>query len=67
MRDIAVAVALYNNEKEVIKFAENLLKQTLINRIQLLVTCNACNNVGEFEKKYMKFFHPQGCLILKKI
>lgn len=51
MRDIAVAVALYNNEKEVIKFVENLLKQTLINRIQLLVTCNACNNVGEFEKK----------------
>ena len=51
MRDIAVAVALYNNEKEVIEFATNLSKQTLINRIQLLVTCNACKNVMKFENK----------------
>lgn len=51
MRDIAVAVALYNNEKEVIKFAKSLLKQSIINRIQLLVTCNACKNIGKFKKE----------------
>ena len=50
MKDIAVAVALYNNEKEVIEFAKGLLKQTAADRIQLLVTCNACKDVEAFKR-----------------
>lgn len=41
MRDLAVAVVCYNNEKEVIEFARNLASQSDINRIRLLVTCNS--------------------------
>ncbi|OON85000.1 hypothetical protein BXO88_14530 [Oribacterium sp. C9] len=47
MRDIAVAVVCYNNEAEVVEFTKNLSKQSIIDNIQLLVTCNA---VGDFEK-----------------
>lgn len=54
MRDIAVAVALYNNEREVIEFAKGLLKQTIINRIQLLVTCNSCQDVEKFKNELLQ-------------
>lgn len=54
MRDIAVAVTLYNNEKEVIEFAKGLLKQTVIDRIQLIVTCNACKNIVKFRSLLIK-------------
>ena len=54
MRDIAVAVVLYNNEKEVIEFAKGLLRQSIIARIQLLVTCNACQDINRFTKALHK-------------
>ena len=53
MRDVAVAVALYNNEKEVIDFAKKLLKQNIIDRIQFLVTCNACKDVKKFKDELL--------------
>ena len=50
MKDIAVAVACYNNESEVIEFAKNLSKQNSVDRIQFLVTCNACSDIQSFER-----------------
>ena len=49
MKDIAVSVTCYNNEKEVLEFAKSLSKQKMIDRIQLLVTCNACENYDCFK------------------
>ena len=54
MRDIAVAVTLYNNEKEIIGFAGSLLKQSIADRIQLLVTCNACKDPESFRKELLE-------------
>lgn len=51
MRDIGVAVVLYNNENEVIQFAMGLLRQSVIDRIQLLVTCNACKDIDKFKRE----------------
>lgn len=48
MKDIAVAVALYNNEKEVIEFTKGLLRQSIVDRIQLLITCNECKDIEKF-------------------
>ena len=56
MKDIVVAVACYKNEKEVIKFAENLSKQSASERIQLLVTCNACSDIQSFKGEIKKQF-----------
>lgn len=53
-RDIAVAVTCYNNEDEVLKFAKHLSNQTLMDRIQLLVTCNACKDFDEFQRKLLR-------------
>lgn len=68
MEDIAIAVACYYNEKEVIKYAESLSRQSVINRIRLLVTCNACNNYEWFRDSIhnilptAKVFNPQNNL-----
>lgn len=48
MNDIAVAVACYNNEDEVLEFARKLSHQNQIEKIQLLVTCNACKDFEQF-------------------
>lgn len=48
MRDIAVAVVCYNNEDEVIAFAKHLSQQSIIDRIQLIVTCNRCDDYLAF-------------------
>ena len=53
MRDIAVAVTCYNNEDEVLTFAKDLSHQTSRDRIQLLVTCNACNDFSAFQKRLL--------------
>lgn len=45
MCKIAVAVICYDNEKEVLKFADKLSKQKECEKIVLLVTCNKCTNV----------------------
>lgn len=49
MNNIAVAVACYNNEAEVISFANQLKEQTWVDRIQLVVTCNAVGNYESFK------------------
>jgi len=51
MRYIAVTVICYNNENEVLDFAKNLSRQSLIDHIQLLVTCNLCNDIKDFRNK----------------
>lgn len=53
IRDIAVAVTCYNNEDEVLEFAKHLSNQSLIDKIQLLVTCNACINFERFQVKLL--------------
>ncbi len=49
MVDIAVSIVCYKNDKEVIEFAQKLLKQNCIERIQLIVTCNKTNNQEKLE------------------
>lgn len=61
MRDIAVAVTCYNNEKEVINFAKHLSKQNIVDRIQLLVTCNAVKNFVTFRNE-LKDVMPSACV-----
>ncbi len=54
MRDLAVAITVYNNENEVLKFVKGLKKQSIIDRIQLLVTCNACKDIETFKNKLLQ-------------
>ena len=61
MRDIAVAVACYNNEAEVIEFASNLSRQSIINNIQLLVTCNAVQNFERVQEEIRRTL-PSACV-----
>ena len=47
MYKIAISVICYDNEKEVLEFAEKLSKQNGCEKIILLVTCNKCANVKQ--------------------
>ena len=48
MVDIVISVACYNNEQEIVVFARNLKKQTISDRIKLVVSCNACSDIDKF-------------------
>lgn len=56
MVDIIISVACYNNESEVINFAKGLRKQTLSDRIKLVVTCNSCSEPESFSEKLKGIF-----------
>ena len=45
MYKIAVSVICYDNEEEVLDFADKLSRQKDSEKIVLLVTCNKCMNV----------------------
>lgn len=56
MVDFLISVACYNNESEVIKFAQGLQKQTISDRIKLVVTCNSCSEPESFSEKLKETF-----------
>ncbi len=66
MIDFVVSVACYNNEKEVIQFAQGLRKQTIADRIKLVVTCNSCSNPEYFSKKLKKEYELSEVYIPKE-
>jgi GT2 family glycosyltransferase len=55
MKDIVVSVVCFNNEAEIINFADQLSKQLLKERICLIITCNACSNPTELREKISKY------------
>lgn len=57
MVDFLISVACYNNESEVIKFAQGLQKQTISDRIKLVVTCNSCADPKSFSDKLKENFN----------
>lgn len=53
MKDIAVSVVCYNNEDEVINFAESLSKQSIINHIQLIISYNMSSNPNYLKERIL--------------
>ncbi|MGF7144106.1 GT2 family glycosyltransferase [Anaerotaenia torta] len=51
MVDIVISVACYNNEDEIIAFAEQLSHQRISENLCLLVSCNSCSSSSDLEKK----------------
>lgn len=54
MIEIAISVVCYDNEDEILKFADKLSQQKDYEKIILLVTCNKCKNVKELVEKLNK-------------
>lgn len=59
MIEIAVSVICYDNENEVLEFANKLSRQKDSEKIMLLVTCNKCKNVEQLRENLskIKYFH----------
>lgn len=75
MYKIAISVICYDNEKEILEFADKLSRQNDSGKIVLLVTCNKCTDVKKLIndlnkiKIYSQVFEPKenlgylhGCL-----
>ena len=54
MIEIAVSVICYDNENEVLEFANKLSRQKDSEKIMLLVTCNKCKNVEQLRENLSK-------------
>ena len=54
MIEIAISIICYDNEDEILKFADKLSQQKDCDKIVLLVTCNKCKNVKELVEKLKK-------------
>ena len=53
MIKVAISVVCFNNEKEIIKFAQNLALQKDKDKLALLITCNECKKM-KFLKEEIK-------------
>lgn len=54
MTTIVVSVTCYENENEVLEFADKLSKQDCSESIAFLITCNKCRNIEVFRTKMEK-------------
>lgn len=54
MTKIALSVICYNNETEILKFAQKLSRQKFHEEITLLVTCNGCENPVGLQNRLKK-------------
>lgn len=54
MIEIAVSVICYDNENEVLEFANKLSRQKGSEKIMLLVTCNKCKNIEQLREDLSK-------------
>lgn len=54
MFDIVISVVCYDNEKEILEFADKLGQQSAKDRLVLVVTCNKCLNCDKLKSELKK-------------